>query len=190
MLTKAYLDTNLLVEHCWWKFFGEEKGRISKVVELVERGFQGDYESHISYINIMELAIHLTDWFLLKKVISSGFSYTYFKRERKKHVLTSKQKEFINRVTGEYQNSPYVFYIEIEGISNEFFQKVKLLIDNYMEFEDALHFVFAQASECKYFITRDDELRTRLQKIISKKIIDLPSPPTLIKPQKFLTLLK
>ena len=62
-----------------------------------------------------------------------------------------------------------MFYIEIEGISNEFFERVRLLIDNYVEFQDALHFVFAQASECKYFVTKDDELRTRLQKLSLEK---------------------
>jgi len=186
----AYLDTNLLIEHCWWKFFGEEKGRMSNIVKLVERGFQGDYDSYISYINKMELSIHLTDWFLLKKVVSSGFSYTYFRQEKKKHVLTPKQKDRISEIVDYYQNSKDVFYIEIDDISNEFFEKVKLLVDNYVEFVDALHFVFAQASKCKYFATKDDDLRVRLQKIISEKIIDLPiSPPTLIKPQNFLKLL-
>jgi predicted nucleic acid-binding protein len=186
---KAYLDTNLLIEHCWWKFFGEEKGRMSNVVTLVERGFQGDYHSYISYINIMELSIHLTDWFLLEKMVRSGFSYAYFRRERKKYNLTVDEKSFINRIVQEYQSSPNVFYIEIDEISNAFFEKVKLLVDNYLEFEDALHFVFAQASESKYFVTKDDELRTRLQKIISKKLIDVPFPPTLIKPKSFLKLL-
>ena len=144
MAISGYLDTNLLIEHCWWKFFGEEKGKMSKSVELVERGFQGDYENYISYINVMELSIHLTDWFLLEKVVSSGFSYTCFRQERKKHVLTNTEKERINKIVNDYRNSDFIFYIEIDDISNDFFERVKLLVDNYVEFVDALHFVFAQ----------------------------------------------
>lgn len=188
--TKVYLDTNLIIEHCWWKYFGKGKGKKTKEVGLVERGFQRDYDSYISYMTTMELSVHLTDWFLLRKIIQNGFGFPYFRRERMKHSLTAKQKGYINSIVREYQDSPDVFYIEIDEISKGFFERVKLMIDNYIEIEDALHFVFAQAAQCKYFATKDDELRTRLQRIISKKIIDVPSPPILIKPKNLYKLLK
>lgn len=190
MNIKAYLDTNLIIEHCWWKFFGNEKDKMTKEVELIEEGFQGKFDIYISYITIMELSNHLTDWFLLEKVIKSGFGFPHFKREKMKYVLTVEQKALINKITQEYQNSPYVFYIEIDGISNEFFKQAKLLVDNYMEFEDALHFLFAQASNTDYFVTKDGELRLRLHNIISTNIMDLQKSPSLIEPSKFLKLIK
>lgn len=186
---KVYLDTNLIIEHCWWKYFGEEKDKMSREVELIEKGFQGSYDIYFSYINMMELSNHLTDWFLLEKVIKSGFGYPYFKREKMKYSLIQKQKDFINDIIKDYQNSPYVFYIEIDKMSNEFLKQAKLLVDNYVEFEDALHFLFAQASETDYFITKDNELRIRLHNIISKKLIKISKPPLLIEPSKFLKLL-
>ncbi len=189
MNLKVYLDTNLIIEHCWWKYFSEEKNKMTKEVELIEKGFQGSYDIYFSYINMMELSSHLTDWYLLERVIKSGFGYPYFKREKMKYSLTQKQKDVINNIIKEYQNSPYVFYIEIDKMSNEFLNQAKILVDNYMEFEDALHFLFAQASETDYFITKDSELRIRLQNIISKKIVDIPKPPSLIEPSKFLKLL-
>jgi predicted nucleic acid-binding protein len=186
----GYLDTNLIIEHCWWKYFGKGKGKKTKDVELVERGFQRDYDPYISYMTTMELSVHLTDWFLLQKVIQNGFGYPYFRRERMKHSITSRQKEYISSIVREYQESPDAFYIEIDEITKDFFERVKLMIDNYIEIEDAIHFVFAQAAKCKYSATKDDELRVRLQRIISNKIIAIPSPPTLIKPQGLYKLLK
>jgi len=186
----VYLDTNLIIEHCWWKYFGKGKGKKTRDVELVERGFQRDYDTYISYMTTMELSVHLTDWFLLQKVIKNGFGYPYFRRERMKYSITSRQKEYISCIVREYQESPDAFYIEIDEITKDFFERVKLMIDNYIGIEDALHFVFAQAAKCKYFATKDDELRVRLQRIISNKIIQIPFPPTLIKPQSLYKLLK
>jgi hypothetical protein len=76
-----------------------------------------------------------------------------------------------------------VSYVEIAGISKTFFSRIKLLVDNGIEFEDALHFVFATGAQCNYFATKDEEFRSRMQKIISERIVEIPNPPDIIKPQ-------
>jgi hypothetical protein len=38
MSVRIYLDTNIIIEHCWWKFFGEGKSEKSRDVNLVEKG--------------------------------------------------------------------------------------------------------------------------------------------------------
>jgi hypothetical protein len=167
-----------------------EKAKKLRDTKIVEKGLQRKYNAFISYITIMELSAHLTAWFLLGEVIKSGFGYTYFKRERQKHNLTSEQKETIGKIVNFYQTSKDVSYVEIVGIGEAFFSKIKLLVDNCIEFEDALHFIFATGAECDYFATKDEEFRSRMQKVISEKIIEIPNHPEIIKPQSILKKLK
>ena len=190
MVLKAYLDTNILVEHCWWKHFGEEKPRKTKAVSLVEKGFRGAYDSYISYINIMELSSHIRDWFLLQKVVKSGFRYHNFRREKHRHTLTPEEKKLVGKIMTDYSKSPFVNYIEVDEISHLFFVRIKSFVDNYIELMDAFHIVLAQAAECDYIVTKDRELRTRFQRIISDKTVELPSSLKPISPTAFVKLLK
>lgn len=187
---RAYLDTNVLVEHYWWKYFGKEKPRKSKAVLLVEKGFRGDYDCHISYVNIMELSSHLRDWFLLQKVVKGGFSYHNFKREKHRYTLSPEQKKLVGKIMSDYTNSPFVNYIEVDEVSHLFFVRIRSFVDNYIELMDAFHIVLAQAVECDYIVTKDRELRARFQRIISEKIVELPSSLKPISPTAFLKLLK
>ena len=187
---KAYLDTNVLIEHCWWKYFGGEKPRKPKAVSLVEKGFKGGYDGYISYINTMELSSHLRDWFLLQKVVKSGFSYHNFKREKHRYTLTPEQKKLVGKIMVDYTNSPFINYIEVDEISHLFFVRIRSFVDNYIELMDAFHIVLAQAVKCDYIVTKDRELRARFQRIISEKIVKLPSSLKPISPTAFLKLVK
>ena len=75
----AYIDSNILIKYCLWKYFSKGKGEITKEIELIEKGFAGDFEIYISIFTLMEISSHLTDYFLMQKALKAGFSHREFK---------------------------------------------------------------------------------------------------------------
>ena len=93
-MISAYLDSNILIDYCWETYFKEvEDGKQSVSIKLMEKGFRGEFEIYISTYNIIEVSLHFTNWFLLQKVIKSGFSYQDFRRERSKYDLTTEERK-------------------------------------------------------------------------------------------------
>ena len=103
-ITKAYIDTNILIDYCWQNYFGEGMSE-ARSTRLMNRGFEGRFDIHFSTFSLIELSIHFRDWFLLQKVIKGGFSYAEFKRERSKYSLSLEEREKINYILSELKNN-------------------------------------------------------------------------------------
>lgn len=168
----AYLDSNILVNYCLWKYFSKRKGKITKEIELIERGFVGDFEIYISYFTLMEISSHFTDYFLMQKALKAGFSHREFKRERHRFNLSSEEERRIDSIIDDLKANKYINYIDIKRIDEDFFKAIFQYHKHLLDFIDSIHIRIAQDTGCEYFITRDGELRTRVQEMITKATID------------------
>jgi len=173
-LTKAYIDTNILIDYCWATFFSEGKSRKSKSVTLVNKGAMGLFDMHISFYTLMELSNHFTQYFLEQKAIKSGYSYPESFRQRVKFELDELERKTISELVEKLRSSEYLTYIDVEKMQDKFFPVIKQYIDGYVEFVDAYHLRTAIEVGCNYIITKDSGFRKRVQALINKGIIKEP----------------
>jgi len=138
----------------------------------MKKGFEGDFGIYISTFSLIESFIHFMDWFLLQKAIRDGFSYREFKKERSKYVLSPEETEQIDVMLKELKEDENINFIEIASMHEEFFGCIIEYVENYVDFLDAIHIRIALDVKCDYFITKDGELRRRLQNLISQRKID------------------
>jgi len=186
---KAYLDTNILIEYCWIAFFSEKK-RKSTAYSLVEKGSRGEYEIYISFYTLMEIWQHFSDYYLQQRAIRDGFSYRQFSQVRQDYELTKEELNTVSELVQNLRKSEYLNYIEpyTKDMGDKFFNVIMEYVRGYVDFYDALHIRTAIDVECKYFVTKDSELRKRLQHLISNNIIEEPIQITSV--TGFLQLLK
>ena len=173
-LIKAYIDTNILIDYCWAKFFSEGKSRKSKSVLLVNKGAMGLFDMHISFYTLMELSNHFTQYFLEQKAIKSGYSYPESFRQRAKFELDELERKTISELVEELRNSKYLTYIDVEKMQEKFFPVIKQYLDGYIEFADAYHLRTAIEVNCDYIVTKDSGFRKRVQALINKRTIKEP----------------
>ena len=182
------LDSNIWIDYLWYHFFSEQKGRKKKTVKLVELfDFQDKFVALLTPFLITEISSHFADWFLLQKVIKSGYSYREFLRERRNYNLSIKEKEKINEMVESISKKDFVNTITIEEIKKEELELLLTLLNEQISFFDALHTLTTISENCKFFVTKDNELRKRIQRAMRENLI--PKKFKLISPQKFLNLL-
>ncbi len=184
----AYIDSNILIKYCLWKYFSKGKGEITKEIELIEKGFAGDFEIYISIFTLMEISSHLTDYFLMQKALKAGFSHREFKRERHRFNLSLEEERKIDSILNSLKTNKYINYIDIKRTDEKFFRVIIQYHKHLLDFMDAAHIRIAQDVGCEYFVTKDSELRKRAQEMIAKGIIDSKLKITTVK--GFLKILK
>ena len=172
-LLKAYIDTNVLIDYLWIEFFAEEKRR-TPAYTLINKGAEGEYEIYISFYTLIEISQHFTDYFLQQKAIKSGFSFREFRKVRQNYTLTIDEMKTISELVENLRTSEYLNYVQPEEIKGEFFSVIMEYVRGYIDFMDALHIRTAIDVGCDYFVTKDAELRKRVQRLINKKIITEP----------------
>lgn len=134
---------------------------------------------------IVEISNHFADWYLLNKVIKSGHGYREFASEKKNHSLNEDEKDMLNGIIQKISSKTFVNTITINEIKKPNLDLLFTLVNNQVDFFDALHIMTADSAECKYFITKDNELRIRTQPLISNGLVSkelkLISPNSFIK---------
>ena len=172
-LLKAYLDTNILIEYIWITSFATEERKTSAYT-LVNRGARGEYEIYISYYTIVEVSQHFIDYFLQQKAIKRGFSFREFPRVRRNFTLTEEEIRTISDIVEILRTNVYLNYIHPVEIEGEFFRILMEYVRGCIDFMDALHLRTAIDVGCDYFVTKDGELRKRIQYLINEKVITEP----------------
>ena len=173
-LKRAYLDTNVLIENAWGRLAPDSPTRKPLARTIIERGLDGDFDIVISTFCIMELYEHFRDWFLLQKVIGSGFGYREFRRERKRHKLSSGEVKVLDGLVSDFRDDPDIYFVEFDRVPRHFFSRVSMLQRNGIDSLDAFHILTALDIEATNFVTKDGEVRSRFDKATKKKI---ESPP-------------
>jgi len=173
-MKKVYVDTNILIDYCWWKYFSESETKKSNSVIAIQKGFDNNsnYEIYISNYTLIEIANHFRDWFLLKKVTSSGFSYKDFSKEKHKFSLSEEELSLIDKITTDLEEHPNINFIKVDNMGKEFLDKVMVYIKNYVDFFDAIHLRIALDTKCTYLLTKDSPFRKRIQELINNKLIE------------------
>lgn len=171
---KAYLDTNILISYLWYAFFSEKKKRTPPSYTLVNKGSMGEYEIFISFYTLMEIHKHFTDFFLEQNAIKDGFSFREFSKVRRNYVLEEDQTRTVSELVENLRTNIYLNYIEPETMTEGFFKTVMEYVRGYMDFVDAIHLRTAIDTKCDYFVTKDEELRKRAQKLINEGVITEP----------------
>jgi len=177
----AYIDSNIIIEYCLWRYLSKGKGEITKEIELIEKGFAGDFEIYISNFTLIEISSHFTDYFLMQKTLKAGFSHREFKRERHRFNLSLEEERKIDSIIDTLKTNKYINYIDIKRIDEKFFRVVIQYHRYLLDFMDAIHIRIAQDVGCKYFVTKDSELRKRAQEMIARGIIDSKLKITTVK---------
>jgi len=174
-LLKAYLDTNILIEYCWLAFFAEERRRKSASYTLVNKGAMGEYEIFISFYTLLEISQHFTDYYLQQKAIKDGYSFREFLKVRQNYTLTEDETRTVSELVENLRTNKFLNYIDIgETVKGDFFRIIMEYVRGYVDFLDALHLRTAIDVGCDYFVTKDGELRKRVQELINNKVIIEP----------------
>lgn len=170
---RAYLDTNVLIENAWERLAFEPPARRTTASRLVELGQDGRFEIVTSTFCIMELYEHFRDWFLMQKVIGSGFGYREFRRERKKHKLSKGEVKVLDVLVSDFRDDPDIYFVEFDRVPKHFFSRVSVLQRNGIDSLDAFHLLTALDVESTHFVTKDAEVRSRFD-IATKREIESP----------------
>jgi len=120
---------------------------------------------------IAEISNHFADWYLLNKVIRSGHGYREFSSEKKNHFLNEDEKYRLNEIIQKISSKSFVNTITVNEIKRPNLDILFTLVNNQVDFFDALHIMTAESTDCKYFITKDKELRIRTQPLINNGLV-------------------
>lgn len=157
-------------------------------VKLVDAFEDSGHFVILSPFLINEISTHLADWFLLNKVIKSGYSYRKFASEKKNYSLSEDEKNRINEIIENLTQNNFIDVKSMEEIKKPDLETLFILTNNQVSFYDAIHIMTAKATNCEFFVTADEELRKRTQEVFSSgKIV---CSMKISKPSGFLTILK
>ena len=163
---------------------GERKKKDVRI-ELVDTLDKHDHFVKFTPFLIAEISTHIADWYLLNKVIKSGYSYRMFTTQRKNHNLNDEEKEKIDNIIEKLTSKNFVDVVTIDEIKKPDLDVLFTLVSNQANFFDSIHVMTAKATGCEYFVTADKDLRNRTQPIISNgtilKNFKLASPSGFLK---------
>jgi len=182
---QAYVDTNVVLDFYWDEHYSRKTGRKDLVYRLFENAALGVFEAYISYYSIIEVTLHFNDWYLLQKCIKDGYSFNQFKSHKKEFKLSEEEKHEIEDILEFFRNWEGVNLIEIEKIEGQFFKdELPKYLLHSVELMDALHVNSAVEIECSHFITKDGELRQRIENM--KRDNFIPSRLRPVSPKGFM----
>jgi predicted nucleic acid-binding protein len=154
----------------------------------VNKGAMGEYEIYISFYTLMEISQHFMDYYLQQKAIKDGFSFREFQKVRKEYSLSKEETKTIAELVENLRKNKFLNYVDVGEITGEYFQIIMSYVQGYLDFLDALHLRTAIDVGCDYFVTKDGELRKRVQTLINKGTINEPIKITSV--SGFLNILK
>lgn len=178
---RAYLDTNVLIEHAWGLHVGAPSTMKNIASRLIELGLDGEFKIYISTFCVMELYEHFRDWYLMQKVIENGFGYREFRRERKRYKLSESEALVLDRLVAELRDNPDIYFVEFDKVPRHFFSRVSVLQRNGIDCMDAFHILTALDIEATHFVTKDGEVRSRFDTATRREIMSPPMEVTSIR---------
>jgi predicted nucleic acid-binding protein len=181
MIKRAYLDTNVLIEHAWARQVGVPSPRKNIASELIEFGLDGRYKIYISTFCVMEMYEHFRDWYLMQKVIENGFGFREFRRERKRYKLSKEEAQVLDDLVEELRDDPDIYFVEFDKVPRHFFSRVRILQRNGIDSFDAFHILTALDIEATHFVTKDGEVRSRFDRATKREIESPPMEMTSIR---------
>lgn len=149
---------------------GEGKNKKRKSTLLIEGLEKKNYLVIFSQFIVAEISYHLSDWFLLQKVIKSGFSYREFRSQKKYFSLDDAEKDKIDFIVQNISEKEFVNALPIKELSIENLVLLSKLMNNQIEFCDAIHLITAKNEKCDYFVTKDGDIRKKIQSLINQNI--------------------
>jgi predicted nucleic acid-binding protein len=170
-VVNVFLDSNIWIDYSWRYHISEASSRNGTCVEIIGEidhlGENSPYMIVFSPYVIAEISHHFADWFLLKKSIANGFGYREFSKERRNHRLEESEEDIINTIINDIGTKTSVNALDIENLSKTEIEAILNLRRNNIDFYDAFHIHIALKKDCKFFVTKDGELRKRFQEILS-----------------------
>ena len=187
--TNLFIDTNVWIDYIWQNYMGEveKKSQRINVINKLDEIEVKDFVI-LSPFLIAEISNHFADWYLLNKVIKSGHGYREFASEKKNHFLNEDEKYRLNEIIEKISSKSFVNTITVNEIKRPNLDLLFTLVNNQVDFFDALHIMTAESTNCRYFITKDKELRMRTQPLINNGVVS--KELKLILPKSFINLLK
>lgn len=173
-LIKAYIDSDIIINYCWVKFFSDQRSKTSKSVLLVNKGAMGYFDIHISFYTLMEVSQHFTQYFLQQKAIREGYTWAESFRQKSQSDPDEAERKTVSELIENLRNNPYLTYIDVEKIQDKFFPVIKQYLDGYIEFVDAYHLRTAIEVKCEYLVTKDAGFRRHAQILKTKRTIKEP----------------
>lgn len=172
MTIHAYIDSDIVINFCWAEQFGRGIRKKSNTYKLFEKAAGGVFEGYVSTLTAIEITHHFNNWFLLEKNIKDGHSHHEFNSNRHSYSVNDKDRKEIKEIVEWLKREDMgLNFIEIKQLSEDFFKYVSKYIEGCAEPIDAIHLRIALDVNCDYFITKDADLRKRIQDMIDNKIL-------------------
>lgn len=181
---KPYLDANIWISYVWFYKIGDGSGVKHTNVKVVERLQERQILSPFSSFLVAETSKHFKEWFLFQQALKDGFSFWQWKDVKKKYRLTQKDKDQINNIVQFISETKVADVIPNNKLSPESVEIINaLVLEESIDFPDAIHVALAKELKCDYFVTNDDVVAQIL------KSRDGTDYPKCVKPMEFLRLI-
>jgi len=185
---KIYFDSDIWIDYAWGIIngTGRRKKYINDLVSTIK-------EKKIKVVSSLflntEISAHFRDWFILRKVVRDGFSYRELTRLKKQYDLNERERKKINKTIQNIIKLPWVRFVELKGLDKGSLDVFEVLTLEYLiDAIDAFHNVIAANENCRFFITKDDDMRERMNWFLED--VNLQHTFWVCRPREFLDKIK
>lgn len=161
---RPYLDANLWISYIWFYYYGDGSGKKHNNVLIIELLQQKRILTPFSSFLVSEVSKHFSEWLLFQKALKEGYSFWQWKDIRRKFKVTKEDKKEIDKIIQFIDDSKIADFIPNIKLSPESVELINgLVLEETVEFPDAIHLALAKELECDYFVTNDEVIRDILQ---------------------------
>ncbi len=178
-----YLDANIWIGYVWFYYYGGGKGRERPVVKVVDELNTRGILSPVTQFTVAEVSKHFSDWELFREAMKDGYSFWQWRDVRKKYRINEGIKQKVDEIISFINDAASANFVPNIKLSPESVEIINgLVLENQVEFPDAIHMSMAMELKCDYFVTNDEVIRQLLiDKVGAGKDI-----PQVVRPQEFL----
>ena len=159
---EVYFDSNIWIDYSWG--IVNDTGRRKKYVDDLVNAIEAKRIKVISSLFLnTEISAHFRDWLLLRKIIRDGYSYREFARLKKQYGLDERERREIDGIIQNIASLSWVRFVELEELNRSSLNVFEVLtLDYLLDSIDALHNIIAANEECRFLITKDEDMRERM----------------------------
>ena len=159
---KIYLDAWFWVNYAWGLVnkTGKVKPSIKKLCGIIETK---KIEVITSIFLNTEISAHFRDWYILQKMLKDGHSYRELAKLKKNYNLNVREEKKVNEILQKIYKLSWVKLSELQELDKDSLKVFEsLTLQYHMDSIDTLHSIIAANADCKFLITKDEDMRDKM----------------------------